>query len=610
MRSDAGGRARELEAVRRHATELEEQSAAMLNSLSWRITQPLRTGKAAAARSPRVKGLVPHAARRRLAHGGGEQAQTQPPVDGRPRSPRIVSRARHELRSRPLVSIVMPTWNTDPDLLRRTLASVRRQTYDSWQLCVCDDGSTNAATRATLRRAADDDPRVRVTFAESNRGIAAASNRALELAGGELIAFLDHDDELAPQALYEFVALYDEQPELDVVYSDEDKLDADGVHVEAFHKPDWSPEYLRGVMYVGHLLMVRRHLVEAVGGFDSTYDGVQDFDLVLRISEQTDRIAHLPLVLYHWRKTACEPRLIDRRQGGHRHPPGARRSGPSRSNRNTGRRDAAPDAPAPGGADAETRDRLAARLGRHPEQRTLPEHIDRCLGSIFGQTDYPSFDVLVVDNGTTDPAALDAIGRRPAKVVPLPGPFNFSRANNVGVAAAAGELVLLLNNDTEVVDPGLAAHPRLARPAAGGRRGRAAPHLPRRADPACRGGVRLPRHGRPRPARRPARSDGYAGSLACTHEVSAVTGACLLTLRRVCTEELGGLNERFATHYQDVDYCLRLRELGLRVLFTPRTTLIHHESASRGTRYDTLDRALLLDRWQSLIERGDPYYNP
>jgi len=241
--------------------------------------------------------------------------------------------------------------------------------------------------------------------------------------------------------------------------------------------------------------------------------------------------------------------------------------------------------------------------------RDASEHISRCLDSIYRITDYPRYQVVVVDTGTKENAALEAIRRHPVALVPFDAPFNFSRAINAGVVESSGDFVVLLNNDTEVIDadwlktltwqtelPGVGAvGPLLVYPDGTVQHAGVVLGFRGTADHVLRGAS--------------AGTDGYAGSLAATREVSGVTAACLMT-RRSIFDEIGGLNEYFGTHYQDVDFCLQLRKRGLRILFTPHTTLIHHESASRGDSYDRLDRAILLDRWQSTIEQGDPYYNP
>ncbi|HEX9366519.1 MAG TPA: glycosyltransferase, partial [Vicinamibacterales bacterium] len=201
---------------------------------------------------------------------------------------------------RPLISIITPVYNTDPAFLRACIASVRAQAYPNWELCLCDDGSTLEATRAVLREQTD--PRIHLTFLESNARISAASNAALTRARGEFVALLDHDDELTPDALYRVVRHLNDAPGADVVYSDEDKRDADGGLSEPFFKPCWSPEHLLSAMYTCHLTVARKSLVDRIGGFRVGYEGAQDHDLMLRLSDVTERIDHLPHVLYHWRR--------------------------------------------------------------------------------------------------------------------------------------------------------------------------------------------------------------------------------------------------------------------------------------------------------------------
>jgi hypothetical protein len=292
----------ELERLRRECTELRAAQTAlrgelaqrqalldlMLCSASWRVTAPLRR--------IRVGLAAARAAARRAA---GRLARRGASAVGEPASSLFDSTT---LRYTPLVSVLMPVHDTEPILLRATVESVRRQTYPHWELCICDDGSTRTGTVATLRELAADDDRIRLSVSEENRGVSAASNRALALASGELAALLDHDDELAPDALLECIRVFGDHPETQVVYTDEDKLDEHGRHCESFFKPDWSPELFRGVMYVGHLLVARRELVEDIGGFDPEFDSIQDYELMLRLSERTDRIRHIPKVLYHWRK--------------------------------------------------------------------------------------------------------------------------------------------------------------------------------------------------------------------------------------------------------------------------------------------------------------------
>ncbi|CAN5674776.1 hypothetical protein BH20VER1_BH20VER1_19890 [soil metagenome] len=555
------------------------------------------------------------------AEAAGEQTRPQQARDSHniqtlPRLERITASAAAELLAPPLrahsqrhgarkpfFSIITPTYNSRPQWLAEAALSLLAQTCDDWEWCLVDDGSTERETRLLLQRLRDASARVRLKFID-NAGISGATNEAVDLASGRYVCLLDHDDLLAPAALEQMRAKTGEN--YDAIYSDEDKLDdTSGKRVEPFFKPDWSPEYLRGAMYVGHLLCVRRELAQSVR-FDSDFDGVQDFDFMLRVGETGARIGHIPQVLYHWRKTPgsiaertdAKPQidaLQERAVNAHLQ----RLSLPARAE-----------------THAPHRLRMVPqRRQQHPRitiiipSKDAPELLGRCLGSIFDLTSYPEFEVLVVDNETTDPEALALLSRYPVRRIEFAGKFNFSRANNRGVRKATGEFILFLNNDTEVISADWLQHllyyaeqPDVG--AAGGLlvyEDRTVQHA----------GVALGMRGTADHTMRgfPLDVDGYAGSLVCAREVSAVTGACLMT-RRALFEEIGGYNEHFFTAYQDVDLCLRLRERGMRITYTPGAVVVHHESRSRKGYYDMIDRMLLLDQWELVIERGDPYHNP
>jgi GT2 family glycosyltransferase len=583
----------DLRASEAHVRAREADLADVVGSASWRITSPLRSAKRD------VRSL------RRLAWRARRARRSRLPPDSAPPQPRAPAELAR-LRSRPLVSILTPVFDSDPEWLGRAVDSVRMQTYPNWQLCLADDGSTREETLAYLH-SLEDEPEIEVSFGE-NGGIAAATNRALGLARGELVAFLDHDDELEPDALLECVRLLDERPELDVIYTDEDKLDRRGRRTEPFLKPDWSPEFFHGVMYVGHLLVVRRSLVERAGGLDSAFDGVQDYELMLRLAEVTDRIAHLPRILYHWRKVpgsiAESPNAKDgiaalQVAAVARH---LERLGIAASvTSNPAFPHRAIVQPSPPGS--------WPRVTVVIPTRDAPEHLGRCLDSLFSRTTYPGFSVILVDNGTTDPAALALFDRHAVEVLPYEGTFNFSCANNLALERADGEYVVFLNNDTEVRTPEwLEVLVGLARQ---GGVGAVGPLLLYPNGTVQHAGVVLGLRGTADHIMRgfPSDVDGYAGSLSCTREVSAVTAACM-AVRRELLDQLGGFDEHYGAHYQDVDLCLRLREAGLRNLFTPRAVVRHDEGITRGSRYDHLDRALFLDRWGETVRRGDPYYNP
>lgn len=504
----------------------------------------------------------------------------------------------------PLFSLITPAYNTKPEWLAEAALSLLNQSFGNWEWCIVDDGSHNRQTKKMLEHLIRVSPRVRVEFA-AKAGISATTNQALDLAQGDYVCFLDHDDLLHWPALESMAEKIREG--YDVIYSDEDKLDdATGELVEPFFKPAWSPEYFRGVMYVGHLLCVRREIAVTTR-FDSAFDGVQDFEFMLRVSEAASRIGHIPRILYHWRKTPgsiaeasdAKPQIGALQQ--------------SAVNAHLTRLKLP--------ALAEQSD-LPHRLKILPASRNkfpsvsiiiptkdAPEILERCLKSLSEKTSYPEFEVILMDNETTDERSLRLMEQYPVRRIAFPDPFNFSRANNQGATAATGEFLVFLNNDTEIITEDWLQHllyyaeqPDVS--AVGALliyEDRTVQHA----------GVALGMRGTADHTMRgfPIGVDGYAGSLACAREVSAVTAACLM-IRKSLFHEIGGFNEHFFTAYQDVDLCLRLRERGLRLICTPRALVIHHESVSRRNYYDMIDRTLLLDQWESMIERGDPYYNP
>src|SRR6266576_529858 len=358
---------------------------------------------------------------------------------------------QHAARGRsqaPVISVITPTHNTKPEWIAEAGLSLLNQTFNDWEWCIVDDHSDDRKTKKLLELLANVNGRIRIS-SSPDKGISAANNHALERARGENVCFLDHDDLLHPQALESIHRKLGEG--YDVVYSDEDKLeDESGELVEPFFKPDWSPEYFRGAMYVGHLLCVRRDLAIETR-FDSAFDGVQDFEFMLRLSESNPRIGHIPQILYHWRKTAgsvaektdAKPHLgllQERAVNAHLQ----RLKFPARAEQ------------------AQLPHRLkivAAKRDNYPRvsiiipTRDALDVFGRCLKSVFEKTSYPDFEVIVMDNETSDPIALDLMKSYSVRRIEFPGNFNFSRANNNGAAAATGKLLVFLNNDTEDVNP-------------------------------------------------------------------------------------------------------------------------------------------------------------
>jgi GT2 family glycosyltransferase len=505
-----------------------------------------------------------------------------------------------------IISIVMPIYRTDPALLSKAVDSVRAQFYPKWELCIVDDASNDPALNEYLKTLADD-PRIKIKVRETNGNISAATNDGIAMSTHEWIAFLDHDDELTPDALYEVVSAINCRPDVDILYTDQDKIDAEQRRSEPFFKPDWSPTLMCGVMYTGHLLVARKSLITQAGLCDSKFDGVQDFELTLRMSELTDKIAHIPRVLYHWRAIPGSVAArgdaksnIDRLQQAavqaHLDRLGIPVSAQARGQGHRvwltpKKREAYP------------------RISILIPTRDHPELIGRCLKTLFESTTYPNYEVIIGDNETRDPAARRILGQYPVRVIPLAGGFHFSRFMNILAREADGEYLMLLNNDTEIIQPDWLEH--LLLHAENETVGAAGALLTYADGTIQHAGIILGPRGTADHIMRgfPSDADGFMGSLACSREVTAVTAAAMLVNRKKY-RLVGGLCERFQRHYDDLDFCLALRARGFRNICVSTSRLVHHESRSRGDKYDFTDRILLLDRWESLIDGGDPYYNP
>jgi GT2 family glycosyltransferase len=518
----------------------------------------------------------------------------------------------------PRFSIVTPVYETPAGVLQAMLDSVRRQSFDGWELCLVDDASEQPHVRQILERAAGADTRIRLGRREANGGIVAASNDALGMAEGEFIALLDHDDALHPDALALVHEAILADPETDYVYTDEDKIDVRGRHSGPFFKPDWSPERMRTQMYTCHLSVLRRSLVEEVGGFDPDFEGSQDWDLVLKVTERARRVAHVPRVLYHWRTLESSAA-----GGGEDAKPWAFEAGKRAVQAHCGRI----------GLQARVeRDledagvyHLQPELDREPtvsiviptggqerevryEQVVLVSH---CVRSIVETSTYGAYEVVCVVDSSTEEAVLDELqsvaGDR-LRLVTYDRPFSFSAKINLGAVHSGGEHLLLLNDDMEVVTPDwlqrLVMYSSL--PGVGAVGGRLLWEDGR----LQHAGVLFENGGYPgHPYRGFSREfRGYSNNVLVAQNYLAVTGACLMT-RRELFEEAGGLSTTLPINYNDMDYCLKLRTLGKRVVYDPDTVLFHFESSSRSSEVEDWEIDHLLDRWwhQTAV---DPYTNP
>jgi GT2 family glycosyltransferase len=528
---------------------------------------------------------------------------------------RAVERLKAEMSSlpyRPVVSIVTPVHNTPATVLTAAIESVRAQAYDRWELCLADDGSTSGETREVLQRLGGD-PRIRVTRLEGNAGISAASNAALALARGEFVALLDHDDALAPDALAQVVRRLNAHPDADVLYSDEDKLDTAGTRCEPQFKPDWSPELLLSYHYACHLLVVRRVLIDEIGGFRAGFEGAQDYDLLLRLAERTTRIHHIPAVLYHWRKSATSTASVGTAK------PWALEAGrralvdyASRTNQAA----EVLDGPFPGtyrfrrSVRGEPLVSIVIPTTGHARQGR-EDLLARGLRGL-ARTAWSRFEVVVAaDRGSLSDPARDALAGLRHRVLAYEGgtPFNFSHKVNWAVRQTEGEFVVLLNDDVEPLTADwLTAMLELAQEPAIGAVGAKLLYPDGRLQHI---GMLIGVCGVASHAfhQQPGQSAGYAGSAVVVRNCSAVTAACLMT-RRQTFDALGGFDEELPVDFNDVDFCLRLGAAGYRTVFTPYATLCHHESASFGLRRQSArEHERMRRKWGAALE-SDPYFNP
>jgi GT2 family glycosyltransferase len=518
----------------------------------------------------------------------------------------------------PRFSILTPIYETPPDVLAAMLRSVRRQGFADWELCLVDDRSPSSYIAETLAAEAARDPRIKVTTRAENGGIVAASNDALAMARGEFVALLDHDDLLHPEALALVAAALDGDPEIDYLYTDEDKLDDAGHHLAPFFKPDWSPERMRTQMYTCHLSVLRRSLVEEVGGFDPEFEGSQDWDLVLKVTERARKVHHIPRVLYHWRMLAGSAA-----GGGVEAKPWAYDAGTKAIQAHCGRigmpAEAVRDEDRPGVYHLEPRltEQPAVSIviptaGTRREVRyedvVLVEH---CVRSIAETSTYENYEIVVVIDHHADPALagrLEEIAGARLRVVAFEKPFNFSAKINAGAVHATGEQLLILNDDMEVVTPDwierLVMYAELPGVGAVGGRliwedGRLQ-HV----------GVLFENVGYPGHIYRGFSGgyNGYSNNVLVAQNYLAVTAACLMTPRRAF-EEVGGFSLEFPMNYNDMDYCLKLRAAGHRAVYDPDTILYHFESSSRSTDVEDWEKEHLRARWLTLTAR-DPFSNP
>jgi GT2 family glycosyltransferase len=516
----------------------------------------------------------------------------------------------------PLISILVPVYHTPEEFLKQMIQSVRKQTYGNWELCVANADPADRRTAEILAVAASKDPRIKITDVPENEGIAQNTNAALKIAAGEYVGLLDHDDLLTPDALFEVVKAVNEQGRPEALYSDEDKVTTDlSEHFQPHMKPDFNKDLLRSNNYITHFFVASKNLADRVGGFDAAYNGAQDYDFILRCTEQAEGIVHIPRILYHWRvhkaSTADNPaskmyafdagkRAIEAHLKRCMEP----------------------------GTVSHTKD-LGFYKVKYPVKGSplvsiiIPnkdesETLAQCLESIE-RSSYQNYEIIIVENNSEKEetfAYYEKIQSDRIRIVFWPDEFNYSAINNFGASEAKGDYLLLLNNDVQVItedwlegllsncqreDVGIVGA-KLFYPddtiqhagiviGIGGVAGAVFTGLP---------GV----------------YSGYLHKASIQQNLSAVTAACMMVKRSVY-EELGGLEEKLKVAFNDVDFCLKARDKGYLVVYNPEVKLYHYESKSRGTE-DSKEKIrrfqneieYMRSHWLKLLKEGDPMYNP
>ncbi|OMD55605.1 hypothetical protein BSK51_00130 [Paenibacillus odorifer] len=510
--------------------------------------------------------------------------------------------------NKPMISIVVPVYNVAPKWLELAIESVKNQIYPFWEMCIVDDCSTNADTGRYLDSIKD--PRIKIVKLDENSGISNASNKAVSIGSGEYIALLDNDDEIAPHALFEVVKAINEH-NADILYSDEDKVDMHGNKKNPLHKPDWSPDLLRSQMYIGHFLVFRRKLFNEVGGFRTEFNGSQDYDLVLRMSEIADKIHHIPKVLYSWRELDTSTALNPYSK------PYAHTAGLAALNEHLARVYGADNAYATEDKHLfvyDSRYRVkSAKVSIIIPTKDKVELLEPCISSILQKTDYPDYEILIINNNSVEKETFEWFEkqklRSSVRIVNANYEFNWSKLNNHGVREASGEIFVFLNNDTLVISEDWLQ--RLAEKAL-------------REDVGTVGGLLLYQDNTIQHAGVVIGLGGWADHIfkgmnpnhfgspyispMVTRNVIASTGACLAISKKTL-EKIGLFNEDFIICGSDVEISLRSIEHGLVNIYDPHVKLYHLESKSRSSYIPPIDFELSKFFYGPYLEKGDPYFN-
>ena len=514
------------------------------------------------------------------------------------------------------ISVLVPAYRTPESYLRQMIESVQAQTYENWELCIADGSGKEGSLEKIVSQYAAKDSRIRYQLLDKNEGISGNTNAAIRMASGEYLAFFDHDDLLAEDALYEAARAIEEQ-KAELIYTDEDKVRADlSEYFQPHFKPDYNPDLLCANNYICHLVVVKKELADRVGGLRKEFDGAQDHDFLLRITEQTDRIVHIPKVLYHWRihkaSTADNPasKLYAYQAGQKAISEHLKRLGLEAE-------------------VSQTKDFGFYRVS-YPVQGTplvsivIPNKDEKdtlkaCLESIKEKTTYPSYEIVIVENNSQTSEIFEYYkeidGKDGIRVVTWKEPFNYSKINNFGFQYAKGDYVICLNNDITVITPSWIEEMLgyCQRPGTGivGVRLYFPDDTIQHAGiivgmGGCAGSLFVGMN---------RKRTGYMHKAALVQDLSAVTAACMM-VKREAFEAAGGFEESLAVAFNDVDFCLKVRRAGYLVVYNPYAELYHYESKTRGLedspekqRRFQSEIEYMRCHWLDILKKGDPYYN-
>lgn len=520
----------------------------------------------------------------------------------------------------PKLSVVIPAYQTPERFLKEMIDSILSQTYENWEICVANGGRAGDRVDKVMSVYAKTDPRIRFVNLNDNLGISENTNAALAMADGDYIVLADHDDTIPPHAFYEVVKAVNEAPETDVLYSDEDKLDMDGGALFDPHfKPDFNPDLLTSVNYISHLFIVKRELLVQVGGLRNEFDGAQDYDFILRCTEQARRIHHIPKVLYHWRchqdSTASNPesKLYAFEAGARAVMAHYERLGIKA-------------AKVLKGVDYGIYHTIFELREQPLISVIIPnkdhhQDLDLCLRSLLERASYQNLEFIIIENNSTKPETWDYYQKiqkefANVRVVQWEREFNYSAINNYGETFAKGKYLLFLNNDTEIISPGLFEEllgfcQREDVGVVGARLLYEDDTIQHAGVVVGFGGIAghtfIGLH---------EAENSYFHRAMCAQNYTAVTAACMMTKKTVF-ETVGGFTEELAVAFNDIDYCMKVRALGKLIVYAPYATMYHYESKSRGLE-DTPEKVarfnreirIFADRWPDILKTGDPCYNP